>query len=75
MLQIALHPLGPLYHFGTFFFTPNSVPEKFKGYLAIQYGTFLLKKYYPFLVTKTLDRGALRRLALKKKSLIFFLPA
>ncbi len=53
----------------------NSVREKIKGYLAIQYGTFLLKKYYPFLVTKTGDRWALRRLALKKKSLVFFLPA
>jgi len=38
----------------------NSVPEKFKGYLAIQYGTFLLRKYYPFLVTKTGDHWALR---------------
>ncbi len=57
MLQFALHPLGSLYHFGATFFTPfNSVPEKFKGYLAIQYGTFLLRKYYPFLVTKTGDR-------------------
>jgi hypothetical protein len=43
----------------------NFVPEKFKGYLAIQYDTFLLRKYYPFLVTKTGDRWALRRLALK----------
>ncbi len=53
----------------------NSVPENFKGYLAIQYGTFLLRKYYPFLVTKIGDRWALRRLALKKKSFFFFLPA
>ncbi len=53
----------------------NSVPEKFKSNLAIQYGTILLRKYYPFLVTKTGDRWALRRLALKKKSLVFFLLA
>ncbi len=45
-----------------------SVSEKLKGYLAIQYGTFLLRKYYPFLVTKTGDCWALRRLALKKKN-------
>ncbi len=51
----------------------NSVPEKFKGYLAIQYGTLLLRKYYPFLVTKTGDRWALRRLALKKN--LPFFPA
>ncbi len=49
----------------------NSVPEKFKGYLAIQYGTFLLKKYDPFLVTKTGDHWELKRLALKK-NLSFF---
>ncbi len=54
---------------------PNSVPEKFKGYLAIQYSTFLLRKYYPFLMTKTGDRWALRWLALIKKISFFFLPA
>ncbi len=53
----------------------NSVPEKFKGYLAIQYGTFLLRKYYLFLVTKTGDCWALRRLALKKNFPFLFLPA
>jgi hypothetical protein len=49
----------------------NSVSEKFKGYLAIQFGTFLLRKYTPFLVTKTGDRWVLRRLALIKKNLSF----
>ena len=51
MLQFALHPLGPLYHFGTTFFIYSSVPEKFKSYLGIQYGKFLARKKQSFYST------------------------
>ncbi len=49
----------------------NSVPEKFKGYLAIQYGTFLMRKYYRFSWPKqvTVERWGGW---LWKKNLLFF---
>jgi hypothetical protein len=40
MLQFALHPFGPLYHFGTTFFILQFCPSKIKSYLGIQYNTF-----------------------------------
>jgi hypothetical protein len=49
----------------------NSVPDKFKGYLAIQYGTFLLRKYYPFLVTKTGERLSVEEAGSEKKISFF----
>ncbi len=67
--SIPLFPCTTLVPFSS---SLNSVPEKLKGYLAIQYGTLLLRNYYPFLVTKTGECWVLRRLALKKKISRFF---